>query len=89
MKIPKILTLPKFVSGHVSLSGLATAVGHLGAGRLGDSLIKIDILQVEAGILKNHSVTELKADVYMFEKCASWSEIEAGFMQGIISKCIL
>jgi len=52
LKIPKILTLPKFVSGHVSLSGLATAVGHLGAGRLGDSLIKIDILQVEAGILK-------------------------------------
>jgi len=43
-------------------------------------------MQVVAKLMKkNHSITELEAG-FVLIKYASLSEIEAGFMQGIISK---
>lgn len=57
---------------------------------LRESSIKIDIMQVEAGMLKknNYSISELEAE-FMFEKNASLREIETEFRKGIIYKCML
>ena len=45
-------------------------------------------MQVEAGLMKNHNITELEAG-FMLIKYTSLSEIEAGLMQEMISKCML
>jgi len=45
-------------------------------------------VQEEAGLMKNHNITELEAGFKLI-KYISLSEIEAGLMQEIISKCML
>lgn len=52
-------------------------------------LIKIQYSHVEAGLIKSsHNMAEIGAG-FVFEKDGFLTEIEAGFVQGIIYKCML
>lgn len=59
----------------------------LSAGRLGDSMIKIDIFKWKR-YYQNITITEQEAR-FMLEKYALLNKIEAEFMQVIISECML
>jgi len=50
----------RYKSGTCPLGKAILARGHLGGGRFCGSLMKIIIVQVEAGLMKNHSITELE-----------------------------